>query len=293
MAIVYRNTKGSPLSADEYDQNINEIIALTTNRTNHVGTQPASTISDFASAVESLDLISGSSGLKTKLDLLTNITAPVDIGALVNNSHSPVTINTAHSNGLFIDQQEIGLRLASATTTGALSSRDWNLFNNKISSATNLGTSVGKQDIYAGQVGTTLRYKSLVAGNGIVLASNANEISISLASNVTNSLRVNRYDIVIDTMKNRTTVLGTLPSNAVVLFFKSKVKEVANEPVNISIVYGSDVVIDFGLIKPRETNQATHFDVVISNSLPTEILAVLGPSSASAGIVTIYVGYIL
>jgi len=293
MAIVYRNAKGSPLSADEYDQNIDEIIALTTNRANHVGTQPASTISDFASAVESLDLISGSSGLKTKLDLLTNFTTPVDIGALVNNSHSPVTISATNANGLFINQQELGLTLASATTNGALSSRDWNIFNNKISGATNLGTSAGKQDIYAGQVGTTLRYKSLVGSNGIVLTSNATEINISLAENIANSLRVNRYDVVINTMKDRTTVLGTLPSNAVVLFFKSKVKEVANDPATVSIAYGNDVVIDVGTIKPQEANQATHFDVVISNPLPTDVLAILGPSLASTGIITIYVGYIV
>jgi hypothetical protein len=292
MAIVYRNVKGLPLSADEYDQNIDEIIALTTNRANHVGTQPASTISDFASAVESLDIISGSFGLKTKLDLLTNFTTPVDIGALVNNSHSPVTISSTNSNGLFINQQELGLTLASSTTNGALSSSDWNLFNNKISSATSLGTSAGKQDVYAGQIGTTLRYKSLVGSNGIVLTSNATEINISLAENIANSLRVSRYDVVINTMKDSTTVLGTLPSNAVVLFFKSKVKVVANDPATISIAYGNDVVIDFGTIKPQESNQATHFDVVISNPLPTDVLAILGPSLASTGIVTIYVGYI-
>jgi len=293
MAIVYRNAKGSPLTADEYDQNINEIIALATNRANHVGTQPASTISDFASAVENLDIISGSSGLKTKLDLLTNITAPVDIGALVSNSHSPVTINAASANGLFINQQEIGLKLASATTTGALSSHDWNVFNNKISGATSLGTSPNKQDVYAGQVGTILRYKSLVAGDGIVLTSNANEISISLANNVANSLRVNRYNIVVNRMKSNTTVLGTLPSNAVVLFFKTKVMEVANEPVSISVLYGSNTVINPDAIRPQEANQTTHFDVVLSNPVPTEVLAVLGPSSASTGIVTVYVGYIL
>jgi len=293
MTIVYRNVKGSPLSADEYDHNINEIIALTTNRANHVGTQPASTISDFASAVENLDIISGSSGLKTKLDLLTNITAPVDIGALVSKSHSPVTINATSANGLFINQQEIGLRLASATTSGALSSHDWNVFNNKISSATSLGTSPNKQDIYVGQVGTTLRYKSLVAGDGIVLTSNANEISISLANNVSNSLRVNRYNIVINRMKNNTNVLGTLPSDAVVLFFKTKVREVANGPVAISILYGSDTIISSGIIRPQEANQAVHFDVVLSNPVPTGVLAALGPSSASTGIVTVYVGYIL
>jgi len=293
MAIVYRNAKGLPLSADEYDQNIDEIIALTTNRANHSGTQLASTISDFASAVQNLDLISGSLGLKTRLDLLTNFTTPVDIGALVNSSHSPVTISTVNSNGLFITQQELGLTLASSIANGALSSNDWNLFNNKISSATSLGTSAGKQDIYAGQVGTTLRYKSLVGSNGIVLTANSSEVNISLADNISNSLRVNRYDVIINTMKDDTTVLGTLPSNAVVLFFKSKVKTIANDPATISIAYGNDTVIDFGTIKPQETGQATHFDVVISNSLPTDVLAILGPSLASTGIVTIYVGYIV
>lgn len=44
-------------------------------------------------------------------------------------SHNPVTIGTA--NGLSISTQQISLGLSSTSTTGALSSTDWNTFNNK------------------------------------------------------------------------------------------------------------------------------------------------------------------
>lgn len=44
-------------------------------------------------------------------------------------SHNPVTIGTA--NGLSLSTQQISLALSSTSTTGALSSTDWNTFNNK------------------------------------------------------------------------------------------------------------------------------------------------------------------
>ena len=47
-------------------------------------------------------------------------------------SHDPVTLGTA--NGLSLSGQVLSLGLASTSTTGALSSTDWNTFNNKVSS---------------------------------------------------------------------------------------------------------------------------------------------------------------
>jgi hypothetical protein len=48
------------------------------------------------------------------------------VDALELESHPAVTLGTA--NGLSLDVQELSLGLASATTTGALSSDDWNTF---------------------------------------------------------------------------------------------------------------------------------------------------------------------
>lgn len=48
---------------------------------------------------------------------------------LDQGSHNPVTIGTA--NGLSLSTQQLSLALASTSTTGALSSTDWNTFNNK------------------------------------------------------------------------------------------------------------------------------------------------------------------
>jgi hypothetical protein len=53
--------------------------------------------------------------------------------ALTSDLHSAVTIGTA--NGLSLSTQVLSLALASTSTTGALSSTDWNTFNNKASTA--------------------------------------------------------------------------------------------------------------------------------------------------------------
>jgi hypothetical protein len=53
--------------------------------------------------------------------------------ALTSQLHNAVTIGTA--NGLSLSTQVLSLGLASTTTTGALSSTDWNTFNNKASTA--------------------------------------------------------------------------------------------------------------------------------------------------------------
>jgi len=53
--------------------------------------------------------------------------------ALTSQLHNAVTIGTA--NGLSLSTQVLSLALASTSTTGALSSTDWNTFNNKASTA--------------------------------------------------------------------------------------------------------------------------------------------------------------
>jgi hypothetical protein len=51
------------------------------------------------------------------------------IAALQAASHAAVTLGTA--NGLSLSGQQLSLSLASSGTTGAISSTDWNTFNNK------------------------------------------------------------------------------------------------------------------------------------------------------------------
>lgn len=58
--------------------------------------------------------------------------------ATVNQLHNPVTIGTA--NGLSLSTQVLSLAAANTSTTGALTSTDWNTFNNK--QATLSGTGV-------------------------------------------------------------------------------------------------------------------------------------------------------
>lgn len=54
---------------------------------------------------------------------------------LDQSSHNPVTIGTA--NGLSLATQVLSLGLSSTSTTGALSSTDWNTFNNGVTNAAN------------------------------------------------------------------------------------------------------------------------------------------------------------
>ena len=63
-----------------------------------------------------------------------------DVAANTAARHSAVTLGTA--NGLSLSGQQLSLGLSSTSSTGALSSTDWNTFNSKQSSYTNL-TSIG------------------------------------------------------------------------------------------------------------------------------------------------------
>ena len=79
------------------------------------------------------------------------VNANTNVAANTAARHSAVTIGTA--NGLSLASQVLSLALASASTTGALSSTDWATFNNKVpySGATG-NVTLGEYQLSAGQV---------------------------------------------------------------------------------------------------------------------------------------------
>ena len=70
----------------------------------------------------------------------TRVSNNTDVAANTAARHSAVTIGTA--NGLSLSSQVLSLALASASTTGALSSTDWNKFNDASGTVTSVGASV-------------------------------------------------------------------------------------------------------------------------------------------------------
>jgi hypothetical protein len=63
------------------------------------------------------------------------VSANADVSANTFARHNAVTLGTA--NGLSLSTQQLSLGLASSSTTGALSSTDWNTFNSKQNAITN------------------------------------------------------------------------------------------------------------------------------------------------------------
>jgi hypothetical protein len=75
---------------------------------------------------------SNNSTNEVSIDYLGNINIPTGAIFSINGTsilHNPLTIGTA--NGLSLATQVLSMALSSTSTTGALSSTDWNTFNNK------------------------------------------------------------------------------------------------------------------------------------------------------------------
>lgn len=82
--------------------------------------------------------------------------------ALTSDLHSPVTIGTA--NGLSLSGQQLSLGLASSSTNGALSSTDWNSFNNKQSAGSYITSLTGEATATGpGAASVTLNNASVTA----------------------------------------------------------------------------------------------------------------------------------
>ena len=101
--------------------------------------------------------------------------------ALTSDLHNPVTLGTA--NGLSLTGQELSLGLASGSTNGALSSDDWNTFNDKQNALTNPVTGTGTTNFLSkftgsGSIGDSAVFES--GGNvGIGTTSPAAKLDVS------------------------------------------------------------------------------------------------------------------
>ncbi len=111
-------------------------------------------------------------------------TATDALNALLATSHSPVTIGTA--NGLSLATQVLSLGLASTSTTGALSSTDWNTFNNKQPLLTNPITGTGT----AGQVSFWSGVNTQSGDNGLFWDNANKQLKLIGTSNTATSLEI-------------------------------------------------------------------------------------------------------
>jgi hypothetical protein len=104
-----------------------------------------------------------------------------DIGAAPSSSvHNPVTIGTA--NGLSLATQVLSLAAASTSTTGALTSTDWNTFNGKQAALNGTG--------FVKATGTTISYDntSYLATTGGSMTGNLVTVGVIPAGNNTHNL---------------------------------------------------------------------------------------------------------
>lgn len=105
----------------------NQSITLSGEASGSGTTSISVTLSNSAVIGKVLTGFTPTSGTITSTDsILTSIQK------LAYDQHPPVTLGTA--NGLSLNGQQLSLSLASGSTTGSLSSTDWNTFNNKVSS---------------------------------------------------------------------------------------------------------------------------------------------------------------
>jgi hypothetical protein len=89
------------------------------------------------------------------------VNANANVAANTAARHNAVTLGTA--NGLSLSTQVLSLALASASATGALSSTDWNTFNNKQNALTNPVTGTGTNNYIVKFTGASTVANSIIA----------------------------------------------------------------------------------------------------------------------------------
>jgi hypothetical protein len=147
------------------------------------------------------------------------VSANTDVAANTAARHAAVTIGTA--NGLSLSTQALSLGLASGSATGALSSTDWNTFNNKLSTATAASTYVP----YTGATANVnLGTHSLTAGVGSFASSGGGDtFTINHSSGSGIALNITKggngeglYINKTSGSGNAATIIGTLNATTLV-----------------------------------------------------------------------------
>jgi hypothetical protein len=111
------------------------------------------------------------------------VNANANVAANTAARHNAVTLGTA--NGLTLSTQQLSLGLASTSSTGALSSTDWNTFNNKQSTLTNPITGTGA----IGQVAYFTGSTTQAGNNNLFWDATNNRLGVNTNS-PTNSLHI-------------------------------------------------------------------------------------------------------
>jgi hypothetical protein len=147
------------------------------------------------------------------------VSANTDVAANTAARHAAVTIGTA--NGLSLSTQALSLAAANTSTTGALTSTDWNTFNNKLSTATAASTYVP----YTGATGNVnLGTNSLTAGVGSFASSGGSDtFAINHSSGSGIALNITKggngeglYINKTSGTGNAATIIGTLNATTLV-----------------------------------------------------------------------------
>lgn len=176
MALIFRSQQSTPLTADDYDNNLLTLLELAQDRSGHTGTQLASTISDLETAVGALPVISGPGGILAKLALLDGLDSVVDIGLVVDNIHPPLTANSGQLDSISVGvNQVLTIQEANSETTGLLTSQDWQDFQSRVTTGLNFSTP-DTLSIYESKQGTTLRFRPVKAGSNMSLTIEDNAI---------------------------------------------------------------------------------------------------------------------
>jgi hypothetical protein len=125
------------------------------------------------------------------------VNANANVAANTAARHNAVTLGTA--NGLSLSTQQLSLGLASASTTGALSSTDWNTFNNKQGAITLTTTGSSGAATFIGNTLNIPDYSSALIGyvptsRTITINGNSQDLSANRTYNVGTVTSVNVID---------------------------------------------------------------------------------------------------
>lgn len=112
-------------------------------------------------------------------------------------THDAVTLGTA--NGLSLSGQVLSLGLAGASSTGALSSTDWNTFNNKLSSLSGAVLTTTDQNVAGVKTFTNLSKFTNNTGSFAVEIDTTSSDALVVKNNGTTTLQISRSGEILGT----------------------------------------------------------------------------------------------